>query len=96
VRNHRNLLRRPPKPALGNGRIQKQAKVALWIADGEISTRDAMAWTHAKKVLLGIGRITDCDYELCRRALAAVADPVGRAGGRGRPTIWRARNMEEL
>jgi hypothetical protein len=38
---HRNLSRRPAKPALGNGRVQRQCRRAF----GPISTSVAICWS---------------------------------------------------
>jgi hypothetical protein len=31
-------------------------------------------------------------YRIAREALQLIADPIGRAGGRGRPIIWRLKD----
>jgi hypothetical protein len=45
--NLRNLSRRPAKPALGNGRVQRGALRALWVL-GIASTSEIAEWTHAR------------------------------------------------
>jgi hypothetical protein len=96
MRNHRNLAHRPAKPALGNGWVQKQVRVALWFCDGVMTTVEALPWTHSRLVLLGGEKPSRSNYRSVRRALSKIAIPVGRAGGSARPTVWKARNMDEL
>jgi hypothetical protein len=40
--NLRNLALRPAKPALGNGHVQRLAKRALLMLDGDASTREVL------------------------------------------------------
>jgi len=40
-----NLARRPAKPALGNGRVQRGALRAL---NGEATTSEVAEWTHVR------------------------------------------------
>jgi hypothetical protein len=87
-------LQRPAAPAKNRGRLQRRAKVALWWRDGTITTAQAAQWTHALRLHQG-KRMRSGDYANVRRVLAAIADPVSRAGGRGRPILWRARNMDD-
>jgi hypothetical protein len=44
---NRNLSRRPAKPALGNGRVQRGIRRALWVL-GTASTTEIMEWTHSR------------------------------------------------
>jgi hypothetical protein len=78
---------RPVKSALNRGRIQKAARRVLML-NGEVTTRDALAWAYSRKLAWG-ERIWKSDYRQVREALRLVAVPIGRAGGRGRPIIWR-------
>src|SRR5262249_48976861 len=48
----------------------------------------------ARKQLLHGGRLAPHDYRLARRALALIAEPIGRGGGMGRPILWRLRNTD--
>ena len=42
----RNLSHRPPRPAAGRGRVQRQVRRALWAHDGMITTPEACAWAY--------------------------------------------------
>jgi hypothetical protein len=88
-----NLAHRPAKPAKNRGRIQKAARHALLLLDGEATTRDVVSWGYCRKVLRG-QRIEKSDYRLVRRALDRIAVRVGRAGGIGRPIVWRLKDAE--
>jgi len=48
----RNLRRRPARPALGAGRVQRACRRALW-ALGEASTSAAIEWAYARRLLMG-------------------------------------------
>ena len=55
-----------------------------------VTTAEAAEWGYARQILLLGRRLRPADYEACRRALMQIgAIPVGRNGGRGRPTVWR-------
>jgi hypothetical protein len=87
-RFQRNLDRRLARPAFRNGKIQKMCKRAM---DGliEADTRAIMSWTHVEMHHRG-DRFRDHHYRDVRRALRSMGYvPIGRAGGRGRPLIWR-------
>jgi hypothetical protein len=89
TRSLRKLPQRLPKPALNRGRLQRAARRLQWIGDGTTTTAIAASYGYALKLHQGRG-LTPRDYEAVRRALRqAGAVPIGRAGGRGRPTIWR-------
>jgi len=67
-----------PKPALGNGRVQKACKRALY-ALTEASTSEITSWTFATR---------PSTY----RALLRVAVAINRSKkGSGRPIVWRRR-----
>jgi hypothetical protein len=87
---YRNFLHRLPKPALNRGRVQKAARRVLLVQGGEATTRDVVEWAYCRKIQRG-RQIWKCDYEYARRALERIAVRVGRAGGIGRPTLWRLR-----
>jgi hypothetical protein len=87
---YRNLLRRPDKPAAGNGHVQRGARRALWSNDEPITTSEAMKWAYGLRRYQG-KRITSMHYAHLRRALDQIADRVGRGRGRGRPWLWRLR-----
>jgi hypothetical protein len=83
----RNLLRRLAKPALGNGRVQRQCRRALW-AHGTVSTSDAIAWSY-RELMWGAPRRNALNVA-ARRALESIgAVRVGRAKTIGRPWLWR-------
>ena len=83
----RKLPQRPPKPAWNRGRLQMAARRVL--GDGTTTTAIAASYGYALKLHQRRG-LTPRDYEAMRRALRQVGGvPIGRAGGRGRPTIWR-------
>jgi len=78
------LRLRPAKPALGNGRLQRQAKLAFWGCGSPLSTSEILEWAYPPKVLGE--RIGDGHRWSCRRALESIgAVKVGRGGTIGRP-----------
>jgi hypothetical protein len=85
-----NLARRPARPALGRGRVQVLVRRALR-ALGEANTSEIMRWAYCRKHLRGV-RLANHDNRSTRRALDRIANRVGRAGGRGRPVLWRLRD----
>jgi|SRR6516162_3830299 hypothetical protein len=83
-----NLRLRPEKPALGNGRLQRQAKLAFWGCGSPLSTSEILEWAYPRRVLGE--RIGDGHRWSCRRALASIgAVKVRRAKTIGRPWLWR-------
>jgi hypothetical protein len=93
TRSLRNLSRRPPAPAKGNGRLQRQARRVLW-AVGAASTSQILQWTCCDKLHRG-KRITVHDSRAARRALQSIgATRTGRAMTSGRPWIWRLQISE--
>ena len=90
-RSLRNLAHRLPAPAKGNGRVQVAAKRVLSLAE-EVSTADAIQFSHVRRILLAGLPLKPQHYRAVRRALRQIgAIPVGRGGGMGRPTLWRLR-----
>ena len=85
-----NLTHRPAKPALGRGRLQVAARRALILGDGMATTAQIAEWAYVRKVVRGES-LDSYNYQRVRRVLAEIAEPVGRAGGRGRPLVWRLR-----
>jgi hypothetical protein len=73
--NLRNLSRRPAKPALGNGRVQRGALRAPCVL-GIASTSEIAEWTHARA--RAYGELSDNHTRAARRALDRVA---ARTGG---------------
>jgi hypothetical protein len=84
----RNLRLRPAKPALGNGRLQRQVRRAFLALGGPLSTSEILEWTYARKRMLG-ERISDGHRWSVRRVCYAMCVPVGRAATIGRPINWR-------
>src|SRR5262245_40646756 len=64
----RNLLHRPPKPALGRGHVQQAAKRALLAHEGIATTGQVLEWTCAMKRHQR-RPIFKADYQIARRAL---------------------------
>jgi hypothetical protein len=87
----RNLAQRLPRPAQGNGRVQKSARRVFCV--GEIvSTADVVQIAFARKLLLHGRRAEPHDYRLARAALRLIANPIGRSPkGPGHPMLWRLR-----
>jgi hypothetical protein len=84
----RNLSRRLAKPALGNGRVQRAARRALWALE-MASTSQVLEWTCSSKRHRG-ERTTEHDSRAARRALERIgAVRIGRARTIGSPWIWR-------
>jgi hypothetical protein len=81
-----NLVRRPAKPSLNNGPVQRRARRAL-LALSEASTSEISRWTHR--------RPTRYRTYHTRRVLERIAVRVGRAATIGRPWLWRLRNSNE-
>ena len=82
------MPQRPAQPGLGRGKVQLAAKRAF-VCGEVISTADVAQFAYCHKTLLHGRRLEPHDYRLARRALALIATPIGRGGGRGRPMQWR-------
>jgi hypothetical protein len=50
-RFQRNFIHRQAAPSRDRGRVQRQARIALWWHDGVITTAQALAWTHGRRLL---------------------------------------------
>src|SRR5262249_50083507 len=84
TRPTRKMSQRPPKPALGRGRLEVAARRVPWIGDGTTTTAIAASYGYARKLHQGRG-LTPRDYEAVRRALRSLgAVPVGRVEAPGR------------
>jgi len=82
----RNLLRRPAKPALGNGRVQRACRRAFWAYETP-STSDIIAFAYALRLHRGERR--NAFNATVRRTVTAMgAVRIGRARTRGRPWRW--------
>jgi len=87
MQRSRKPLQRPSQPCLGRGKLQVVIR-RLFLLSDVISTADVSRTRHCRRrTPLNAG-----NYAAVRRTLRQVADPVGRGGGRGRPTLWRLRN----
>jgi hypothetical protein len=87
---YRNLRKKPAKPALGRGRLQRMARRAFHAAGEELSTTQIADWAYVRRrgspLPLGL-------YWSLHRALRQIgAVPIGRARTRGRPTVWRLKS----
>jgi hypothetical protein len=86
-----NLSRRPARPSLNRGPVQRRAKYALW-ALGIASTSQIAEWTHVRARVRGLR--SDNHTRSARRVLARIAVRVGRANTIGQPWLWRLREPE--
>jgi hypothetical protein len=90
--NSRNLLRRLPKPAAGNGRVQRGVERALIAHNGgPITTSIAVEWAYALRRYQG-EPIKSQHLVYVRRALDRVADRLRRVPPFG-AWLWRARPL---
>jgi hypothetical protein len=83
--NYPNLQRRPAKPALGNGRIQRAVRRAFNFGS-EVTSSEVYDWVYPRRRHL----LTQAHRHSARRVLMTMADPIGRAETIGRPWLWRA------
>jgi len=91
--NLRNLLRRPAKPALGNGRVQVGVERALIAHNGgPITTSIAVEWAYALRRYQG-KPIKSQHLVYVRRALDRVADRLRRVPPNG-AWLWKLRDGE--
>ena len=91
LRSLRNLSRRLPKPAKGNGRLQKACRWALWAHGGQCSTSTIIDWCYARQLLIGGEKRRNDFNRAVRRALESIgAKRVWLAATIGRPWIWSA------
>jgi hypothetical protein len=96
LERHRNLRRRPAKPALGRGRLQTQVRRAF-IASGAsaLSASAIYDWCYARRrLMLDKPLTTRHRYSVWRVLKAMGAEPVGRVGPR-HAILWRLRNGSE-
>jgi DNA invertase Pin-like site-specific DNA recombinase len=85
-----NLQRRPAKPALGNGRIQRAVRQAFYFGS-EVTSSDVYDWVYPRRRHF----LSQAHRHSVRRVLMMMADPVERAPTIGRPWLWRLRNGGE-
>jgi hypothetical protein len=82
----RNLSRRLPAPAKGNGRVQRQCRRALLAHDGPISTSVAICWSYRE--LMWGAPSKDSLSRAVRHALISIG-AVKIARSPGRPWLWK-------
>ena len=84
----RNLLRRPPRPAAGNGRVRRMIRRLLRLY-GRVSTSEAISHAYARRLLLRRERRRNGFNVACRRAFEQEgARKLYRAASVGRPWVW--------
>jgi hypothetical protein len=83
-----NLQRRPAKPALGNGRIQRAVRRAFYFGS-EVTSSDIYDWVYPRRRHL----LTQAHRHSARRVLMTMADPVERVPPYG-AWLWRLRDTE--
>jgi hypothetical protein len=69
----RNLQRRPAKPALGNGRIQRAVRRAFYFSS-EVTSSVVYDWVYPRRRHL----LMQAHRHSARRVLMTMADPVER------------------
>jgi hypothetical protein len=84
----RNLQRRPAKPALGNGRIQRAVRRAFYF-DFELTSSEVYDWVYPRRRHL----LTQAHRHSARRVLMTMADPIRRVPPHG-AWLWRLRDNE--
>jgi hypothetical protein len=89
--SRRNLLRRLPAPAQGNGKVQRLCRRCLEV-HGTATTSTAVAWAY-RELMLG-APTRDALTLAVRRAMVGIgAIKIARSKtGRGRPWIWGCKN----
>jgi hypothetical protein len=75
---------RPPKPSLDSGPIQRRVRRAF-VGSGKsvLSTLEIARWAYPRGIAEHYRR------QYVRRVCERYCVRVGRAGGRGRPILWR-------
>jgi hypothetical protein len=74
----RNLQRRPAKPALGNGRIQRAVRRAFYFGS-EVTSSDVYDWVYPRRRHL----LSQAHRHSARRVLMTMADPIRRVPPHG-------------
>jgi hypothetical protein len=88
-----NLRKRPPKPALGRGRVQRMVRRAFIAHDAtELTTTELLDWAYGRR---RPGSLPWGLYRSLYRACALHCVRVRRAEAIGRPWVWRLRNIEK-
>jgi hypothetical protein len=86
-KNYPNLQRRPAKPALGNGRIQRAVRRAFCFGP-EVTSSHVYNWVYPRRRHL----LTQAHRHSARRVLMTIADPIERTNAIGRPWLWRLKD----
>jgi hypothetical protein len=84
--NLRNLQRRPAKPALGNGRIQRAVRRAFYFGP-EVTSSEVYDWVYPRRRHLP----TQAHRHSARRVLMTMADAIRRVPPKG-AWLWRLRD----
>jgi hypothetical protein len=86
-----NLRKRPPKPALGNGRVQRAVLRAFVASGAEVLSSSAIYdWTHSRRRRGRRKSMPFGIYSRTFRTLRAMCDPVERVPPYG-AWLWRLR-----
>src|SRR5262245_29384599 len=86
---HRNLRKRPAKPALDRGRLQRAARRAFIAEGDQLSTTTILDWVYVRR---RHAPLSPGLYHALHRALESIgAKRIGRAETIGRPWLWRLR-----
>src|SRR5262245_4242762 len=84
---HRNLRKKPAKPALGRGRVQRMVRRAFTALEAtELTTSQLADWAYARR---RPGSLACGLYRSLYRACERYCVRVRRVDGRGRPWLWR-------
>jgi hypothetical protein len=89
ARRLQNLRRRPPAPAKGRGRIQRQVRRAFEACGPRLSASLVYDWARRWQRRHDEKRINQRERYSIVRVLITMAVRDGRAGTRGRPWLWR-------
>src|SRR5262249_7778219 len=89
ARRLQNLRRRPPAPAKGRGRIQRQVRRAFEACGPRLSVSLVYDWARRWQRRHDEKRINQRERYSIVRVLMTMAVRDGRAGTRGRPWLWR-------
>ena len=82
----RNLQRRPAKPALGNGRIQRAVRRAFYFGS-EVTSSNVYDWVYPRRRRM----LSQAHRHSVRRMPTTIADPIRRVPPYG-AWLWRLRD----
>jgi hypothetical protein len=80
-------LKPNPTAGKGRGRLQTAARRGF-IGSKVLTTGEVARAAYARKLLLHGRKLQPEDWRHIRRALCAIAKPVGRSDKQGRPLLW--------